>query len=407
MVAAPDFPAFIAAGSTAADARTAIGAQDAATAVTDSDTATTTVAGIVELATTSEATTGTDTVRAVTPAGVKAVTDALVASDTLVQTSLTENTGIERTSGTSGPLVSLKDGTGTIMLGIDRSGNLVINGTNQRMCFFWQTGDPDPTVGGTKSLPPGVSPVVSLATIGDLPSWMTGKKGLVLVNSGGGGSEVVVGKFYASGIADNTTLTTGSGGGSGDTTVSSVTGTGTASAQTDEGTVNPAIQFTTSSTSRQLVFSDGTAVGTASQRTVSFLLKTPSSFTTTGIVQLLLSGTLEARLTLTGTGALRLVDSASSTVYTSGTNLSPSTWYHVLYQVVQGAGATGTARVRCWPRGNAQTDTPTIDSSTVTGLTLGTTHDSIGFGPQISSTLTLYMANLRWNNDATSYLGNG
>lgn len=36
-----------------------------------------TVAGVVELATTAEATTGTDTTRAVTPAGVKAVRDAL------------------------------------------------------------------------------------------------------------------------------------------------------------------------------------------------------------------------------------------------------------------------------------------------------------------------------------------
>lgn len=37
--------------------------------------ATTTAAGVVELATTTEATTGTDTSRAVTPAGVKAVAD--------------------------------------------------------------------------------------------------------------------------------------------------------------------------------------------------------------------------------------------------------------------------------------------------------------------------------------------
>lgn len=40
--------------------------------------ATTTAQGIVELATTTETTTGTDTVRAVTPAGVKAAVDALV-----------------------------------------------------------------------------------------------------------------------------------------------------------------------------------------------------------------------------------------------------------------------------------------------------------------------------------------
>ena len=41
--------------------------------------ATATTSGIVELATTAETTTGTDTVRAVTPAGVKAATDAVVA----------------------------------------------------------------------------------------------------------------------------------------------------------------------------------------------------------------------------------------------------------------------------------------------------------------------------------------
>jgi hypothetical protein len=44
------------------------------------DLATTTVAGIVELATTTETTTGTDTTRAVTPAGVAASIAALVAS---------------------------------------------------------------------------------------------------------------------------------------------------------------------------------------------------------------------------------------------------------------------------------------------------------------------------------------
>lgn len=43
-----------------------------------------TAAGKVELATTAEAVTGTDTVRAVTPAGAKAVTDALVAGGTAI-----------------------------------------------------------------------------------------------------------------------------------------------------------------------------------------------------------------------------------------------------------------------------------------------------------------------------------
>lgn len=46
--------------------------------ITDLVSASDTVQGIVELATTAEATTGTDTVRAVTPAGVKAVINALV-----------------------------------------------------------------------------------------------------------------------------------------------------------------------------------------------------------------------------------------------------------------------------------------------------------------------------------------
>lgn len=47
------------------------------TITVSAETATDTNAGIVELATTSEATTGTDTTRAVTPAGLKAATDAL------------------------------------------------------------------------------------------------------------------------------------------------------------------------------------------------------------------------------------------------------------------------------------------------------------------------------------------
>ena len=47
----------------------------------DEPAASTTVAGIVELATTTEAATGTDTTRATTPAGVKAALDAKAASD--------------------------------------------------------------------------------------------------------------------------------------------------------------------------------------------------------------------------------------------------------------------------------------------------------------------------------------
>lgn len=85
-------PAVIAQGATAADARAAIGAGTSNLAIgTTAGTAkegnyappnaSTTVAGIVELATTTETTTGTDTTRATTPAGVKAALDAKAASD--------------------------------------------------------------------------------------------------------------------------------------------------------------------------------------------------------------------------------------------------------------------------------------------------------------------------------------
>lgn len=49
----------------------------AALASSSAPDASTTVKGIVELATSGETTTGTDTVRAVTPAGLKAVTDVV------------------------------------------------------------------------------------------------------------------------------------------------------------------------------------------------------------------------------------------------------------------------------------------------------------------------------------------
>ena len=76
-------PAVVAAGTTQADARTAIGAGTSNLTIGTTSTtakagnytppdASTTVKGIVELATTVEATTGTDTTRAVTPAGVAA-----------------------------------------------------------------------------------------------------------------------------------------------------------------------------------------------------------------------------------------------------------------------------------------------------------------------------------------------
>ena len=76
-------PAVVAQGATQADARAAIGAGTSnltigttgTTAAAGNRAATETATGMVELATTTEATTGTDTVRAVTPAGVKAVAD--------------------------------------------------------------------------------------------------------------------------------------------------------------------------------------------------------------------------------------------------------------------------------------------------------------------------------------------
>ena len=80
-------PAVVAAGTTQADARTAIGAGTSNLTIGTTSTtakagnytppdASTTVKGIIELATTVDATTGTDTTRAVTPAGLKAAMDA-------------------------------------------------------------------------------------------------------------------------------------------------------------------------------------------------------------------------------------------------------------------------------------------------------------------------------------------
>lgn len=73
-----DKPAVIAAGADAAAARTAIGAQPAGTYLTSLPDATASAKGAVELATTAEAVAGSDAVRAVTPAGLKAAVDALV-----------------------------------------------------------------------------------------------------------------------------------------------------------------------------------------------------------------------------------------------------------------------------------------------------------------------------------------
>ena len=81
-------PAVIAEGATQVAARTAIGAgtsnlaigTTAGTAAEGNRAATATTIGMVELATTAEATTGTDTQRAVTPAGLKAVADTKAAA---------------------------------------------------------------------------------------------------------------------------------------------------------------------------------------------------------------------------------------------------------------------------------------------------------------------------------------
>lgn len=71
------------AGAAAAKSANLSDLANAATAFSNiKQAASTTATGVVELATTGEATTGTDTVRAVTPAGVKAATDALIVHGT-------------------------------------------------------------------------------------------------------------------------------------------------------------------------------------------------------------------------------------------------------------------------------------------------------------------------------------
>lgn len=72
--------ASIAALTTTSYGRALLTLADAVALTAAVNAATATVSGIVELATTTEATTGTDTVRAVTPAGLKAAIDALIAS---------------------------------------------------------------------------------------------------------------------------------------------------------------------------------------------------------------------------------------------------------------------------------------------------------------------------------------
>lgn len=85
--------------------------------------ATTTTKGIVELATTAETTAGTDTVRAVTPAGVKAVADTkAAASHTHTSASVTDLTEAVQDivgamlTGASGVSVTYDDATGKVTI---------------------------------------------------------------------------------------------------------------------------------------------------------------------------------------------------------------------------------------------------------------------------------------------------
>jgi len=77
---------------------------DAGSALPALPTASTTVQGIVELATTAETTTGTDTARAVTPAGVKAATDVVNATISALHTVELKTTVSEATAASSYPV---------------------------------------------------------------------------------------------------------------------------------------------------------------------------------------------------------------------------------------------------------------------------------------------------------------
>lgn len=81
---------------------------------TDVPTATDTVAGRVELATTAEATTGTDTTRAVTPAGLKAVADTKAASG---HTHTPAQAGLPAPSGGDGKLLGVVAGAYALVAG--------------------------------------------------------------------------------------------------------------------------------------------------------------------------------------------------------------------------------------------------------------------------------------------------
>lgn len=95
--------------------------------------ASTTVAGVVELATTAEATTGTDTARAVTPAGLKASVDAASTADR----ARANHTGTQAASSISDLTETVQDivgalivaGTGTVVSYDDTAGTFTITAT--------------------------------------------------------------------------------------------------------------------------------------------------------------------------------------------------------------------------------------------------------------------------------------
>jgi hypothetical protein len=95
-----------------------------------------TVKGIVELATTAEATTGTDTVRAVTPAGVKAVADTKAAtSHTHTATNISDSTATGRSVLTAVDAAAARTaiGAGTSSLAIGTTGTTAAAGNDSRL----------------------------------------------------------------------------------------------------------------------------------------------------------------------------------------------------------------------------------------------------------------------------------
>ena len=91
--------------------------------------ASTTVQGIVELATTAETTTGTDTARAVTPAGAKAAIDAAVASIPLSALPSGSTITVVKTSGTWPARPTSRGDIVVQWKGADPSPSVVTSGT--------------------------------------------------------------------------------------------------------------------------------------------------------------------------------------------------------------------------------------------------------------------------------------